>query len=172
MNVNWMDNKVLNPSANPPRTASTPGTAKRTLPETTGPQSGEGSGQMLNIGAGTGTGMGAGMGADMGIGMEAGTGTGMGTGTGADTRSLPRPNVLTQQGPPPVTDRYFVPGYLSSLIGKRIRAEFLIGNSLLVDRSGILREVGVNYFVIEEEVSRAYVMCDLYSVKFVTTPIS
>ncbi len=74
-----------------------------------------------------------------------------------------------QQGPPPSTGREYIPGYLSSLIGKNVRAEFLLGGSVYTDRTGIVREVGVNYFVLEELVSHALIMCDLYSVKFVTT---
>jgi hypothetical protein len=73
------------------------------------------------------------------------------------------------QGPPPVTERGYIPGYLESLMGRTIRAEFLLGGSVMTDRVGILREVGVNYFVLEDQVSHALIMCDLYSVKFVTT---
>ncbi len=78
-------------------------------------------------------------------------------------------SLMSQQGPPVVSDRYYIPGYLSSIIGKTIRGEFLIGNNQYLDKTGKLVEVGVNYFVLEESVSRARVMCDLYSVKFVTT---
>ncbi|MCX7614989.1 MAG: hypothetical protein N2Z65_04475 [Clostridiales bacterium] len=75
---------------------------------------------------------------------------------------------MTQQGPPPATDRMYIPGYLSSIIGRNIRAEFLIGENLYMDRSGKLVEVGANYFVLEEFITGNRVMCDLYSVKFVT----
>ena len=75
---------------------------------------------------------------------------------------------MNQQGPPPVTDRYYIPGYLTSIIGKIVRAEFMVGNSQYIDKSGRLIEVGVNYFVLEDLLSNTKVMCDLYSVKFVT----
>jgi hypothetical protein len=73
----------------------------------------------------------------------------------------------SQQGPPPVSDIGYIPYYLESNIGKNIRAEFVIGTSY-VDKTGKLIEVGVNYFVIEDFNSRTHIMCDLYSVKFVT----
>lgn len=75
---------------------------------------------------------------------------------------------MSQQGPPPVMDRLYIPGWLVSNIGRNIRAEFLIGNNTFLDKAGKLIEVGVNYFVIEDFISKAKVMCDLYSVRFVT----
>lgn len=78
-------------------------------------------------------------------------------------------SMMSEQGPPPATDRSYIPGYLSSIIGKNIRAEFVLGSNILTDRTGILREVGSNYFVLEDYITHARVMCDLYSVKFVTT---
>jgi hypothetical protein len=74
---------------------------------------------------------------------------------------------LTQQGPPPVTDVGYVPAYLASNIGKNVRAEFII-NTSYIDKAGKLIEVGINYFVLEDINSRTHIMCDLYSVKFVT----
>lgn len=74
----------------------------------------------------------------------------------------------TQQGPPPSTERGYIPYYLASNIGKNIRAEFIIGSSQYADKVGKLIEVGINYFVLDDVNSRTHVMCDLYSVKFVT----
>lgn len=79
------------------------------------------------------------------------------------------PPVGFEQGPPPVMDREYIAGYLTTLIGKRVRAEFSIGTGLYLDKTGIMREVGVNYFVLEDLVTGARIMCDLYSVRFVTT---
>lgn len=84
------------------------------------------------------------------------------------TEMVESTDYMSQQGPPPVMDRLYIPGYLVSNIGRNIRAEFLIGNSTFLDKAGKLVEVGVNYFVIEDFISRAKVMCDLYSVRFVT----
>lgn len=75
---------------------------------------------------------------------------------------------LTQQGPPPVADKGYIPYYLASNIGRNVRAEFILGNSQYVDKSGKLIEVGINYFVLEDVNSRTHIMCDLYSVRFVT----
>lgn len=76
--------------------------------------------------------------------------------------------VTFQQGPPPATERGFIPYYLTLNIGKSVRAEFIIGSNQYIDKSGILIEVGINYFVLQDIGSKTHVMCDLYSVKFVT----
>lgn len=80
----------------------------------------------------------------------------------------PMPGALTQQGPPPVASHEYVPGYLSGLIGKNIRAEFIVGTNSFIDKTGVLVEVGVNFFVLRDTNFHVNVMCDLYSVKFVT----
>jgi len=72
------------------------------------------------------------------------------------------------EGPPPVMDIEYIPGYLRSIIGRRVRAEFIIGSNQYTDRTGVLIDVGVNYFVLNDVNSRTNIMCDLYSVKFVT----
>ena len=70
-------------------------------------------------------------------------------------------------GPPSVMDPGYIPGYLKTQIGKRVRAEFVFSN-LFLDKTGVLKDVGYNYFVLEE-VTGAMVMCDLYSARFVTS---
>ena len=79
------------------------------------------------------------------------------------------PSPFNIQGPPTVMSPGYTPAYLRSQIGKRVRAEFAIGSNLYTDRTGILREVGVSYFVLEDLVTRAMIMCDLYSLKFLTS---
>lgn len=71
------------------------------------------------------------------------------------------------EGPPSATDYTYIPGYLKSIIGKTIRAEFVLGTNIFTDRTGKLIEVGTNYFVLQE-LTGNLVMCDLYSVRFVT----
>jgi len=78
------------------------------------------------------------------------------------------PDSLTQQGPPPSTEVGYIPYYLSQNIGKNVRAEFIIGTNMYTDRTGVLKEVGINYFVLNDVNSRTDIMCDMYSVKFVT----
>jgi len=78
----------------------------------------------------------------------------------------------TRQGPPPSTEKGYIPNYLASNIGRSVRAEFIIGTSQYADKTGILTEVGFNYFVLHDVNSRTDTMCDLYSVKFVTVLIT
>jgi len=73
-----------------------------------------------------------------------------------------------QEGPPPVTESDYIPGFLASMIGRNIKAEFVVGASQYVEKTGQLIDVGVNYFVLRDVNSRTLIMCDLYSVKFVT----
>lgn len=117
--------------------------------------------------------------AGAGYGMPMpGAGTGMatpGTGTGMGmpstlTRDLSyAPSPISVQGPPTVLDPGYIPAYLRTQIGKRVRAEFNIGTNMYMDRTGILREVGISYFILEDTVTHVRVMCDLYSLKFLTT---
>lgn len=75
----------------------------------------------------------------------------------------------SMQTPQTVSDVYFTPGFLKTQIGNKIRVEFLIGtNAPMVDRTGILRFVGASYIIIELENTDDLMMCDLYSIKFVT----
>ena len=71
-------------------------------------------------------------------------------------------------GPPSVMDPGYIPGYLRTQIGKQVRAEFVFAN-LYLDKTGILKDVGNNYFVLEDNTTHARVMCDLYSARFVTS---
>lgn len=62
----------------------------------------------------------------------------------------------------------YVPGYLKSQIGRRIRVEFLIGTTGTTDRAGTLLGVGASYILIRLDDSDDVMLCDLYSIKFVT----
>ncbi|MBZ4662905.1 MAG: hypothetical protein JG776_587 [Caloramator sp.] len=62
----------------------------------------------------------------------------------------------------------FTQAYLRTQIGKKVKIDFLIGTNLFIDKEGILLEVGVSYVVIRETTSNAKVMCDFYSIRFVT----
>ena len=79
-------------------------------------------------------------------------------------------DLSTVQGPPPAAEEGFIPYYLASNIGRTVRAEFIVGTSQYVDKAGVIKEVGINYFVLHDTNARADIMCDLYSVKFVTIP--
>jgi hypothetical protein len=71
--------------------------------------------------------------------------------------------------PQTLTDSYFMPGFLNHQIGSKVRVEFLVGtNAPLVDRAGTLRYVGSNYIIITPSETDDLLVCDLYSIKFVT----
>lgn len=61
----------------------------------------------------------------------------------------------------------FLNGFLRTQIGRRIKAEFLIGTNSFLDREGTLLGVGVNYFIINETDTDDLTICDFYSVKFI-----
>lgn len=46
--------------------------------------------------------------------------------------------------------------------------DFLIGTENLVSKEGILYDVGVSFVVLYEPRSGNYIVCDLYSIKFVS----
>lgn len=63
----------------------------------------------------------------------------------------------------------FSQGYLIEHIGQNVRVEFLIGSEgALIDRTGRLVEVGENYIVLQPFGTDDLLMCDLFSIKFVT----
>jgi hypothetical protein len=73
-------------------------------------------------------------------------------------------------GPTPTTvqSTMFTAGYLKTQIGRKVRVEFLIGVSSMTDRTGTLTGVGASYILIRPEETDDIMLCDLYSIKFVT----
>ena len=69
--------------------------------------------------------------------------------------------------PETLTNTDFLPAYLSKHVGKWIRAEFLIGG-FLEQRVGVLFEVGASYIIIKSIEPETLVVCDLFSIRFVT----
>lgn len=57
---------------------------------------------------------------------------------------------------------------LSENLGEYVLVDFLIGTDNLTRKEGVLYTVGIAYLVLFEPVSNTYVVCDIYSVKFVT----
>jgi hypothetical protein len=49
-----------------------------------------------------------------------------------------------------------------------MRVEFLLGTNLLTDRTGTLVAVGASYIVLRLVDSDDLMMCDIFSIKFVT----
>ncbi len=83
------------------------------------------------------------------------------------TPATPRHRPFSQ-GAPPVTQSDYIPGYLASIIGQNVKAEFVVGSNQYVEKTGMLVDVGVNYFILLDTNTRTTIMCDLYAVKFVT----
>ena len=57
---------------------------------------------------------------------------------------------------------------LAANVGAYVLIQFLVGSTSLVDKEGYLYAVGVNFVTIYEPLDDRYVVCDLYSVKFVS----
>lgn len=70
--------------------------------------------------------------------------------------------------PEVLTNPIYTPGFLRTQIGKLMRIEFLIGTNNLVDRIGILEDVGASYIVLRSFENDSLVYCDIYSIKFIT----
>ncbi|OGO79468.1 MAG: hypothetical protein A2Y23_07060 [Clostridiales bacterium GWB2_37_7] len=79
--------------------------------------------------------------------------------------SVPLPS--EQFGEDPVMDTEYTQGYLRTQIGKKVKVEFLLGTSMLVDREGTLVDVGISYIIINEVETDDLLLCDIYSIKFV-----
>ena len=70
--------------------------------------------------------------------------------------------------PEVLTNAIYTPAFLRTQIGKLMRVEFLIGTNNLVDRIGILADVGASYILLRSFENDSLVYCDLYSIKFIT----
>ena len=57
---------------------------------------------------------------------------------------------------------------LQENVGKYVIVEFLIGTGSLTSRQGMLYYVGTQFLVLYDEFESRYVVCDIFSVKFVT----
>ncbi len=62
----------------------------------------------------------------------------------------------------------YLNGYLRTQIGKMVRIEFLIGTGTLIDRTGTLLDVGANFVTIRQVQTDDIVVCDFFSIKFIT----
>lgn len=57
---------------------------------------------------------------------------------------------------------------LQENVGKYVIVEFLIGTNGLTSRQGMLYYVGTQFLVLYDEFESRFVVCDIFSVKFVT----
>lgn len=75
---------------------------------------------------------------------------------------------INQNSPEILTNPIYTPAFLREQIGKLMRVEFLIGTNNLVDRIGILEDVGASYILLRSFENDSLVYCDIYSIKFIT----
>ena len=75
---------------------------------------------------------------------------------------------INQDSPEILTNSIYTPAFLREQIGKLMRVEFLIGTNNLVDRIGILEDVGASYILLRSIESDTITYCDIYSIKFIT----
>jgi hypothetical protein len=89
------------------------------------------------------------------------------------TQSTAATNILapispnTQPMPMTAESLQYMNGFLRTQIGRPVKVDFLIGTNTLVDRTGILLGVGVNYILINEIETDDVVACDFYNIKFI-----
>lgn len=57
---------------------------------------------------------------------------------------------------------------LQDNIGKYVIVEFFMGTSVFQQREGYLYDVAAQYIVIFDDINLQYVVCDMFSIKFVT----
>lgn len=76
-------------------------------------------------------------------------------------------NATNEVIPEPIASTLYIAGYLKTQIGKLVKVEFLIG-STITDRTGVLVNVGVSYIILRPIDVNGLLLCDLYSIKFVT----
>lgn len=89
------------------------------------------------------------------------------------TQQLPRVIMAPpgEQAPQTVQSTLYTPGFLSTQIGKMVRVEFLMGSGTLIDRIGTLTGVGASYILLNPIGTADTLLCDIYSIKFVTVYI-
>ena len=66
-----------------------------------------------------------------------------------------------------LTGTDFTQGFLQTQIGRHVKVEFLLGTNMFVDREGVLIKVGTDYIIIQETETDDYLLCDIYSIKFI-----
>ena len=75
---------------------------------------------------------------------------------------------INQNSPELLTNNIYTPAFLRENIGKLMRVEFLIGTNNMVDRIGILEDVGASYILLRSFENDSLVYCDIYAIKFIT----
>ncbi len=78
--------------------------------------------------------------------------------------------VSAEMVPYTLTSTYYLAGRLKEYCDMLVKVEFVLGASgTLIDRIGILKDVGAAYIILEQPISaNELTICDMYSIKFVT----
>lgn len=88
-----------------------------------------------------------------------------------ENRNIEDENHMLNQSnnvPETLSNPIYTPAFLRTQIGKLMRIEFLIGTNNMVDRIGILEQVGASYIVLKSFENDSLVYCDIYAIKFIT----
>lgn len=75
--------------------------------------------------------------------------------------------VIDANSPEIMTNGIYTPAFLRQYLGRLVRIEFLIGTEDLIDRIGILEDVGASYVLLRSIESGNLLYADIYSIKFV-----
>jgi hypothetical protein len=78
------------------------------------------------------------------------------------------PDFEMEPGSPVKQSTDYTQGFLRTQIGQNVRVEFLIGTGMTTDRIGRLLEVGISYILLQPTDTDDLLLCDIYSIKFVT----
>ena len=76
-----------------------------------------------------------------------------------ENRQLLNPN-QQDNWPETLKNPIYTPAFLREQIGKLMRVEFLIGTNNLVDRIGVLEDVGASYILLRSFENDSLVYCD------------
>lgn len=81
-----------------------------------------------------------------------------------NTKSVPeyRAVNINESTPETLTNNIYTPAFLRTQIGKLMRVEFLIGTDLLVDRTGILIDVGASYILLRS-IPDGSLLCEIFT---------
>ena len=75
---------------------------------------------------------------------------------------------VTSQPPPNNVDPETIQEIIALSVGNYVVVEFLVGTQNIVRKEGVLTAVGVSWLVLYDESTGTSIVCDMYSVKFVT----
>ena len=88
--------------------------------------------------------------------------------TNSENRQMQGGVQINPNSPEILTNNIYTPAFLREQIGRLMRVEFLIGTNNMVDRIGILQDVGASYILLRSFENDSLVYCDIYSIKFIT----